>query len=370
MHNLSQYQQDNIPNPLKQNQQQRQVLGQIDFNREHERNQSGEARSSKPWKQHTLTAGGARNAISPPSSSHQQQQQSVNSENDQETTDDCSSTFYVAPYDEPHIDDPQECVEYIVEITEHLKTIEEKSLPDPQYMENQAEITSNMRSILNDWILDVHFKFRLNQETLYLTVNLIDRFLSKLQCARSQLQLLGVTALMIACKYEEIFHPKTSKLLDICANVYSKDNLLNMEICLLNALEYQVTAATPYFFLKRYLLICHADSRAKMSAFYLSELALLSYPMIKYKSSHLAAACVWLAMKLVAPEKLWDQCWARDVGFSSQELAPCLRELANLGILQKDFLSNKLNACSKKYARQRRMSVSQDVPARLAELIL
>ena len=69
-------------------------------------------------------------------------------------------------------------------------------------MGDQSEINSVMRAILVDWIVEVHLKFRLTPETLYLAINIIDRYLEREQVERKRLQLVGVTALLVACKFE------------------------------------------------------------------------------------------------------------------------------------------------------------------------
>jgi len=75
-------------------------------------------------------------------------------------------------------------------------------------MKLQKDINEKMRSILIDWLVEVHLKFKLLPETLYLTVNIIDRYLAKEQIPRSKLQLVGVTSMLIASKYEEIYAPE------------------------------------------------------------------------------------------------------------------------------------------------------------------
>jgi len=79
-----------------------------------------------------------------------------------------------------------------------------------------------MRSILVDWLVEVHLKFKLVPETLYLVVNLIDRYLAKKEVTRSKLQLVGVTALFIATKYEEIYPPELRDLVYICDRAYTR----------------------------------------------------------------------------------------------------------------------------------------------------
>jgi hypothetical protein len=65
-----------------------------------------------------------------------------------------------------------------------------------------------MRAILVDWLVDVHLRFSLRDETLFLAQFLIDAYIVHNQVQRNQLQLLGITAMLIATKYEEIYPPQ------------------------------------------------------------------------------------------------------------------------------------------------------------------
>jgi len=76
------------------------------------------------------------------------------------------------------------------------------------YIDSQPEINERMRAILIDWLIDVHSKFELSPETLYLTINIIDRFLAVKTVPRRDLQLVGVSAMLMASKYEEIWPPE------------------------------------------------------------------------------------------------------------------------------------------------------------------
>jgi hypothetical protein len=97
-----------------------------------------------------------------------------------------------------------------------------------------------MRSILVDWLVEVHLKFKLLPETLYLTVNLIDRYLERSQIHRSKLQLVGVTAMLIACKYEEIYPPIVKDFVYITDNAYTKEEILEMEGEMLQTLDFDI----------------------------------------------------------------------------------------------------------------------------------
>ena len=88
------------------------------------------------------------------------------------------------------------------------------------YMSKQTDINAKMRAILIDWLVEVHLKFKLVAETLYLTVSLIDRFLEREQIPRNKLQLVGVTAMFVACKYEEVFPPACSDFVFVSDKLY------------------------------------------------------------------------------------------------------------------------------------------------------
>jgi len=104
-----------------------------------------------------------------------------------------------------------------------LKETEHEAVPCFGFMDFQEDINEKMRAILVDWLVEVHLKFKLLPETLYLTVNLIDRYLCKEQVHRSKLQLVGVTAMLIASKYEEIYPPIVKDFVYITDNAYTKD---------------------------------------------------------------------------------------------------------------------------------------------------
>lgn len=80
-----------------------------------------------------------------------------------------------------------------------------------------------MRAILIDWLVDVHLKFKLSPETLFLSVNLIDRFIEGRRVAKEELQLVGSTAMFLACKIEEIYPPELADFVFICDNLYTKE---------------------------------------------------------------------------------------------------------------------------------------------------
>lgn len=95
-------------------------------------------------------------------------------------------------------------------------------------MTHQYDINEKMRSILIDWLIEVHDKFDLMKETLFLTVNLIDRFLSKQTVVRKKLQLVGLVSMLLACKYEEVSVPVVGDLILISDKAYTRQDVLDM----------------------------------------------------------------------------------------------------------------------------------------------
>lgn len=96
-------------------------------------------------------------------------------------------------------------------------------------MANQTEINENMRAILIDWMIDVHLKFKLWPETLFLTVNLLDRYAAKNKIKKAELQLVGVSCMLIAAKYEEIYPPTLKDFTYITNNGFTSKDILAME---------------------------------------------------------------------------------------------------------------------------------------------
>jgi cyclin B len=164
------------------------------------------------------------------------------------------------------------------------------------YMDEQDEITPAMRAILVDWLVEVHMKFRLVPPTLYLCVNIIDRFCAKNNVERRKLQLVGVTALLVACKYEEIYPPEVRDCVYITDRAYTRQEVLDMEQDIVRSLEFKMTVPTAYPFLARFLHLTKASELTSFAANYYLERCLQEYDLLKYRPSLVAATAVCLAL--------------------------------------------------------------------------
>lgn len=139
-------------------------------------------------------------------------------------------------------------------------------------------------------------KFRLLPETLYLCINIIDRYLSVVEVPRKKLQLVGVTALLVACKYEEIYPPEVKDCVYITDRAYTRQDVLDMEASIAKVLEFRITVPTGYPFLHRFLHITKATRVMRNLANFYMERMLQEYSTLKYRPSLVAAAAVSLAM--------------------------------------------------------------------------
>jgi hypothetical protein len=165
------------------------------------------------------------------------------------------------------------------------------------YMNDQPELTTHDRSIVVDWLIEIHMDIPgLVPESLYLCINIIDRFLSRQCVPRKRMQLLGVTSLLIACKYEETQHISISDFTYFIDILYTRQDVLTMELLIVKVLDYRLTIPTGYAFLQRFLYITEASSIASNLATFYMERMLLDYEALELRPSHVAAAAVTLAL--------------------------------------------------------------------------
>lgn len=201
------------------------------------------------------------------------------------------------------------CAEYAAEIFHWLRSTEGdgNNLVSPTYMSKQDDINEKMRSILIDWLIEVHLKFKLVPESLYLTINLIDRFLEREQVNRQKLQLIGVTAMLIACKYEEIYPPIVKDFVYITDNAYTKEEILDMERKMLQTLDFNIQITSSYRFLERFCKIARAEPLIFNLSRYLIELSLLNCKMLRFSNSNLAASALYLSLKMTRNPNPWSE---------------------------------------------------------------
>ncbi|XP_010729719.2 cyclin-A2 [Larimichthys crocea] len=223
-----------------------------------------------------------------------------------------------------------EVPEYAAEIHTYLREMEVKTRPKAGYMKKQPDITNSMRAILVDWLVEVGEEYKLQNETLYLAVNYIDRFLSSMSVLRGKLQLVGTAAMLLASKFEEIYPPEVAEFVYITDDTYTKKQVLRMEHLVLKVLSFDLAAPTINQFLTHYFLHHSVNKQVESLAMYFGELSLVdSDPFLKYLPSHTAAAAYTLAHSIVTGGS-WPDSLKEMTGYSLEDLMPCVEDLHRL----------------------------------------
>ncbi|XP_072237272.1 G2/mitotic-specific cyclin-B2-like [Leuresthes tenuis] len=261
----------------------------------------------------------------------------------------------VQDVDEQDADLPQLCSEYVKDIYNYLHVLEVQQAVRANYMQGY-EITERMRALLVDWLVQVHSRFQLLQESLFLTVAVLDRFLQVQPVSRRKLQLVGVTAMLVACKYEEMYAPEVGDFAYITDNAFTKSQILEMEQLILRNLNFQLGRPLPLHFLRRASKVANSDVEKHTLGKYLMELTLLDYSMVHFRPSEVAAASLCLSQLLLdgLPWSLTQQHYST---YDEAHLKPIMQHIAKNVVLVNDG-KTKFQAVKNKYSSSKLMKIS------------
>jgi len=267
-------------------------------------------------------------------------------------------------------DNPQLCAEYVKDIYDYLRQLEQLYAVQADYLTMPAgskvksEINGKMRAILIDWLIQVHQRFSLLQETLYLTVGILDRYLSTrfAEVKRKKLQLVGVSCMWIASKYEEMYAPEINDFVYITDNAYTSLDIRSMELDILRALDFNLGKPLPLHFLRRNSKAAGVDAKQHNFAKFFMEMTLQEYSFVHVSPSQLAAAALCLSCRVVneesdeTTEKLrWEDKMVHYSGYKESELEPLMSSIASFVTKSE---SSKLNFVKQKYQSSKFMRIS------------
>jgi len=251
---------------------------------------------------------------------------------------------------------PQLCAEYVQEIYHYMHKLECEFKVEPNYINKRTVINEKMRAILVDWLIQVHLRFRLLQETLYITISILDRFLAVYDVSKADLQLAGVSAMLLASKYEEMYAPEIGDFVYITDNAYNKAEIRRMEAFIFKNLNFSVGKPLCLHFLRRNSKAGEVDGKKHTLAKYFMELTLVDYSCVRFLPSEIAAASLYIAMK-VDDGSEWTPTLEYYSMYSESKLLPCARQIALLITKTLDGTA-KLKAVSNKYSSSKFMCVS------------
>lgn len=249
--------------------------------------------------------------------------------------------------------------EYGSEILAYFLEVERTVYSERMYMDRQSEVTDRMRKILIDWLVDVITEFKLHPETFFLAVDIIDRFLFIYSIPRTKLQLVGITAVLVASKHEEIWPPTVSDCVAVTANTYTSGEVIEMEFDVVTTLRFKFTVPTTYPITCRLLDTCRMGTAERHATFLFLESAAHCYPLLQFLPSRIAAGAVLLGAFLIRYNRskgatslqgLWEievSPFAQGIGF--EELQPVTEQL--LTFTQRLCSgSSRLQALRRKYS--------------------
>ncbi|PWA64465.1 cyclin-like, Cyclin A [Artemisia annua] len=283
------------------------------------------------------------------------------------TTTSVSDSQKLVVVDEENVksSDPQMCDDYVTDIYEYLHNMEKevKRRPIGDYVEKvQKDVSVNMRAILVDWLVEVAEEYKLLPYTLYLTISYIDRYLSVNVLNRQKLQLLGVSSMLIAAKYEEITPPHTEDFCYITDNTYTKQEVVKMEADVLKALNFEMGNPTVKSFLRRFTKVAQDDYETpnlqlEFLGYYLAELSLLEYSCLKFLPSLIAASVTFLSrFTLKQGSHPWNSALEQLCGYKPSDLKECVQVLHDLQLSRR---AAALVAIREKYKQHKFKCVSE-----------
>uniref|UniRef100_A0A915IA75 Cyclin N-terminal domain-containing protein n=1 Tax=Romanomermis culicivorax TaxID=13658 RepID=A0A915IA75_ROMCU len=291
---------------------------------------------------------------------------------------------------------PQLVSEFVNEIYEYMRELEREQYIRHDFLAGN-DITGRMRGILVDWLTQVHMRFHLLPETMYMTVMIIDRYLQKLnpfwaylllttlafgnraaafgciscplylscdllnlqevKVAKDQLQLVGITALFLASKYEEIYAPEIGDFVYIADNAYTKDNVRHMERLMLRTLGFNLGRPSAIHFLRRYSKAAEADDLKHTMAKFFLELSFQEYSLAHVHPSLVAAAALYLS-QLLLDGSPWTSVLVHYTTYSEAEVLPIVKILCQIIVSVYDK-NSKLQAVRNKYGSRKFLEISQ-----------
>jgi len=268
---------------------------------------------------------------------------------------------------------PQLCSEYAKETFVYLQQLELRGAVKPNFLVG-CPTTEKMRAVLVDWLVEVQIQFKLVQETLFLTVDTIDRYLNikGKNLHRSRLQLVGVAAMFLVSKIEEVYAPTIADFVYITDNAYTESQIRKMELNIIEALNFDLCQPVSLNFLRRYSKAGDVDVLQHSLAKYVLETSLLEVDLAPVPGSLLASASLCLSLLLLESSVSVDTVWRPSLqyysGYSTESVLPVVSKLAS-NILKLNNRSCTLHAVRNKYKSGKFMKVA-DLGALKSEKIL
>lgn len=253
-------------------------------------------------------------------------------------------------------EDAQNVAEYADEILQYNFDKELSEYNDSPILSEKINV--RMFSVLIDWLIDVVVKYQLTKETYFQAVYIIKNCLQSNEfrdLPNEKLQLVGVTALYIASKNEEIYPPGISDFVYIADKAFTKAELIEMEMNVLKSIQFKVNYALPILFIRYFSKANRAEMKTHQFTSYLSEYAAVSYDIVsKLRPSQITTGCVYLANRSLSLP-LWND----ELAYYSQINQEEAKGFAETIYNAINKMAERWKAASRKYATLKLDRVSE-----------
>ncbi|KAL9102507.1 MAG: hypothetical protein Q9163_002342 [Psora crenata] len=237
--------------------------------------------------------------------------------------------------------------EYRDDHIRQMEQMESETLPDVASIDIQTEIQWYMRPYLLDFLIEAHAAFGLLPETLFLTINLLDRYCSRRIVYKKHYQLVGCSALLIASKYGDRKDrvPTLKELKSMCCSLYEDDMFLQMEWHVLQTLNWVIGHPTIESFLQVAVAHLQYDPEVEHMACYIAEIALFQREFVGKRPSDMARSALALARCVLGRPQESTTEWA--ARFESQTLVALSQQLQRpSAILSRKYATAHLSRVS------------------------
>ena len=217
-------------------------------------------------------------------------------------------------------------------------------------------INEKSRSRIFQWLVYNNYYLNLNDNTIFMAMNILDRYISKYKVENSEFQLVAISSYLIASKFEDIYAPTVDSLSEICNYIYVNNDIIRKEHEILTRLNFDILYNSSY----KYLTCLHSiEEKDNLSLFYLAqfilELSLENVDILAYSQSKRACAALFIAKKIMKITISWNDL-KFNYYYNENEIKIIQKKMI---ILLNNVIKNKIkNAVFMKFATPRYKCVS------------
>lgn len=249
---------------------------------------------------------------------------------------------------------------YVKDIYNYLFQLEKAFPIRRNYLEAHVSIIPKYRTVLVNYMVDMQVEYNLFPETLFLAVFMLDKYLElEPGVTKSNLQCVGVTALFLASKFEEIMIPDIREFASMTDDYVKVNDILSMEVLMAQKLNFNFNRPQPLAFLRRFSKVAKADRNCHHFAKYFIELGIIEYSVVHEPPSKIAAAALYLAHIADKPDitNFWTKILVHYCRYTEEDILPVVRQLARALVANRGPKS-PYRAVRDKYAKTANLRVS------------